>query len=218
MRDQANFSQFRLGRSTVSAVAEAPYESKHQHVIRLTILRGIWQRRLVAFLSKLPGSVQTFINKTWPGWFLPKTVVMKKLKRDWDDEFDAEKEAYARLKPLQGDLIPIFYGVAECEGTRAFVLSEVDGVVSYLQSHPPLPREEFKRRVETIYQKLGAFNFSYDDANLGNILLTKDGAMLVDLESAWEPEPGDLAYMAGRSIQQFMRQYDYYLNSLDDTW
>jgi hypothetical protein len=79
---------FELGRSTVSAVAEAPYESKHQHVIRLTILRGIWQRRLVEFLSKPPISFQTFIKGIWPGWFLPKTVVLKKLKQNWDDEFD----------------------------------------------------------------------------------------------------------------------------------
>ncbi len=149
---------------------------------------------------------------------LPKTVVLKKLKRDWDEEFDTEKDVYNKLKPLQGNLIPIFYGEAEYEGTRAFVLSEVDGVVSCLQSHPPLPGEEFKRRVEAIYQKLDVFKFSYDDANLGNILLTKDGAMLVDLESAWEPEPGDLAFMAGCSIQQFMLQYGYYLNSLDDAW
>ncbi|OIW30148.1 hypothetical protein CONLIGDRAFT_632241 [Coniochaeta ligniaria NRRL 30616] len=152
--------KFRLGRSTVSAVAEGPYESRHRHVIRLTILRGIWQRRLVAFLSKLPGSAQTFINNLWPGWFLPKAVVLKELKRDWDDEFDTEKEVHNKLKPLQGDLIPIFYGEAQCEGTRALVLSEVDGVVSYLQSHPPLPREEFKRRIEAIYQKLGVFKFS----------------------------------------------------------
>ena len=218
VRDCANTSQFRLGRSTVSAVAEAPYDLEHQHVLRLTILRGIWQRRLVAFVCKLPSSVQTFIKKTWPGWFLPATVVLKKLKPGWDDEFDTEKEAYSKLKPLQGDVIPIFYGEAQCEGTRAFVLSEVDGVVSYLQSHPPLPPEEFKRRVEAIYQKLGVFNFSYDDANLGNVLLTEDGAMLVDLELAWEPEPGDLAFMAECSIQQFMRQYGYYLNSLDDAW
>jgi hypothetical protein len=164
----------------------------------------------VAFLSKLPDSVQTLINGIWPGWFLFKTVVLKKLKRDWDDEFDAEKEAYSKLEPLQGDHIPIFYGEAEYEGTRAFILSEVDGVVSYLQSHPPLPRGGFQRRVEATYEKLGVFNFSYDDANLGNILLTKDGAVLVDLESAWEPEPGDLAFMAECSIQQFMRQYGYY--------
>ena len=182
----------------------------------MTILRGIWERRLVALVSKLPASVQTFIKKTWPGWFLPKTVVLKKLKPDWDEEFDTEKEVYGKLKPLQGDLIPIFYGEAQCEGTRAFVLSEVDGVVSYLQSQPPLPREQFQRRLEAIYQKLAVFNFCYGDENLGNILLTKDGAMLVDLESAWEPEPGDLEFMAGCSMKQFMRQYGNYLNSLED--
>lgn len=154
----------------------------------------------------------------WPGWSLPKTVVLKKLKPDWDEEFESEKEAYKRVKPLQGDLIPVFYGEAQCEGTRAFILSEVDGVVSYMQSKPPLPSAEFERRIEAIYQKLGVFKFSYEDANLGNILLTRDGAMLVDLESAWEPEPGDLEFATECAIQQFMRQYSYYLNSLDDKW
>lgn len=80
----------------------------NQHVLRLTILRGLWQRKLVALLSRLPGAVQAFVIIIWPGWFLPDTVVLKTPKPDWDEEFDTEKEVYDKLKALQGNLIPIF--------------------------------------------------------------------------------------------------------------
>ncbi|KAL1842748.1 hypothetical protein VTK73DRAFT_3048 [Phialemonium thermophilum] len=208
--------QFRLGRSTVSAAAEAPYDGEHPHVFRVTVLRGVWERRFAAFLSKLPGRVRAWIRGMWPGWFLPATVVLKKWKRDWDDEFDEERDAYDTLKPLQGDLIPVFYGKTRCEGTRALVLSDADGVAACRQGMPPLPPEEFRRRVETVYRKLGALGFSFHDANLGHILLTRDGgAMLVDLESAFRAEPEDLELEASGAIDQFARQYRLYLNGLE---
>jgi hypothetical protein len=157
------------------------------------------------------------IRKIWPGWFLPDTVILKKLKPDWDEEFDTEKAAYnnPKLQTLQGHLSPIFYGEAQCEGTRALVLSKVDGVMPYRQPPPPLPREEFRKRLEVVFQKLGTLNFSYSDYNLGNFLLTKDGVMLVDMESAWEPEsPDQCEYESASTMRLLLRQNDGYLTSL----
>lgn len=70
----------------------------------------------------------------------------------------------------------MLYGELRCEGTHTFVLSEMDGVVSHRQPHPPPSREGSRRQVEEIFQELGTFNVSHDNTDLGNILLTEDGA------------------------------------------
>ncbi|APA15269.1 predicted protein [Sclerotinia sclerotiorum 1980 UF-70] len=67
------------------------------------------------------------LKSSHPEWFLPPTVILKKCKPDWDDEFEVEKRIYRRLQPLQGRFIPYFYGEAIYDGSPALVLSEIIG-------------------------------------------------------------------------------------------
>ena len=56
-----------------------------------------------------------------------KNIILKVQKSGWDEEFDTEKAAYEKLKRLQGRVIPICYGQAQYEGTRALILSDIGG-------------------------------------------------------------------------------------------
>lgn len=46
--------------------------------------------------------------------FLPPTVILKRQKPGWREEFDAEIEADETLRLAQGDVVPVCYGVALC--------------------------------------------------------------------------------------------------------
>lgn len=39
-------------------------------------------------------------------------MALKGVKPDWDHESDNEAGMYHRLRPLQGTVVPVFYGVA----------------------------------------------------------------------------------------------------------
>ncbi|KAK3905070.1 hypothetical protein C8A05DRAFT_31116 [Staphylotrichum tortipilum] len=75
-------------------------DNHHSNVLRLHIHRALWD----------------------------DTIILKKLKPKWDDEFDNEKLMYARLRPLQGSVIPVFFGEASLDGCRALILSDVGRV------------------------------------------------------------------------------------------
>ena len=56
---------------------------------------------------------------------------------------------YHLLSPLQGSLVPRFYGEAVCEGRRALVMSVVDnGVLPLEQPWPHISVDEFRRRIQ----------------------------------------------------------------------
>ena len=199
----------------MSAVGEA-IDSGHPGVLRLTVLRSPFERALTTLIFKLPSLIQQFIRFFFPGFFLPDCVVLKKLKPNWDEEFDNEKLMYQRLASLQGDVIPKFYGETKFEGSRALVLSEVVGVLPIKQKLPPLEPKEFQRRVEAAFRELAAFDLAYDDVKLDNMIMVEDRIVLVDLESVWEPEPHKREYAFKSYVSHAMLVYDRYLNSLDD--
>lgn len=58
---------------------------------------------------------------------LPSTVVIKQQKEGWFDEFEKGEASDGRLKDLQGDKIPQFFGQGYFDGIRALVFSEVVG-------------------------------------------------------------------------------------------
>ena len=90
--------------------------------------------RLVSWLLQLmPLAFYPTLRSRLPEWFLPPQFVLKRPTVGWDEEFDNEKHIYRTLAPLQGKVIPICYGEAQCTatetmGTRALVLSDVGGV------------------------------------------------------------------------------------------
>ncbi|KAK7420623.1 hypothetical protein QQZ08_010315 [Neonectria magnoliae] len=179
-------AKFRFNGNTVSAVGDWS-DREHPNVLHLTILRSSFDRAVISTLLALPYTVQNLARALVPGYFLPSRVVLKKMKPEWDDEFDNEVCMYERLRPVQGHLIPICYGLAWCDGKRALVLSVVNGLLPFEQPlDSPLDAAEFCHRLRVAYSELGTFGLMYGDPKLDNYLLVDDRIVIVDLESVEE--------------------------------
>ncbi len=138
----------------------------------------MWCHFVLTFSPWLPLAIQKMVRSFWPAYFLPDVVILKKLKPGWDDKFDNEQAIYKRLQPLQGRVIPIYYGEAQCEGTRALVLSEVQGVLAREQIPPRLDWDIFTDRIGAAYRELAQLGVCYDDERLDNVFLVGDKVVL----------------------------------------
>ncbi|KAJ4309040.1 hypothetical protein N0V84_011737 [Fusarium piperis] len=207
--------KFRFGLSVVSAIGKRN-DRKHPNVLRLSIIRGPFQRMLMNLLLRLPTFLQVPIAAVFPGFFLPDRVVLKKAKEGWLEEFENEKSMYERLENLQGRVIPRLYGEAICEGARALILSEIIGIMPWEQKLPPLPVDEFKALVDTAWRELNALGLAYDDVGLDNLIIVGDRVMVVDLESVYEPAHEYKAYIFKSDRIQLGEVYQRYLDNYED--
>jgi hypothetical protein len=186
----------------------------HHHVLHLALQRNHFlDRAIPALLRWLPPTLQNSIRRLWPGYFLPGNIVLKMLKPGWDKEFATEKAMYERLQPLQGDVIPIYYGEAWCEGTRAIILEDVKGVPPFGQEPPLLSADEFRRRLEVAYQAFCAFGLMTDDIRLANNLILDDKVVFVDLECVFEANDEDRDDWRRTTIGELVDQYMAFLQS-----
>ena len=119
---------------------------------------------------------------------------------------------YQKLQPLQGHIIPIYYGEVECDGLPAIILEDVKGKLPG-QEKPFLPPEEFRRRLEVAYDALRSFGVMVEDFKLANNLLLADKVVLVDLESIWEPDKDDWEFFCQSRIDELVRQYLSFIRS-----
>lgn len=123
---------------------------------------------------------------------LPTVVIVKKMKDDWHDEFDREKEAYERLKSLQGSVIPTFFGQGTFNGSPVIIISEVVGKTLHDLAHSgvPISLDELQRPLEKAMWLLHSCGAEYLDQRLDNFFLCDTGEiMIVDLEQVKFP-PG----------------------------
>ncbi len=188
----------------------------HPHVLRVTLTHGIWTNIFLKLVSLLPLAIQRMARAIWPAYFLPDVVVVKKLKPQWDDGFQNEQDMYKKLEPIQGRVIPIFYGEAWCEGTRALILSEVQGLNSIKQGPGRLDLEEYGRRLEVACGELARYGVVLDDYNIPNIFVVDDRIMLVDLEKYYDVEPEEVAQFSEWSVYEVRNNYAGYLDYVDE--
>ncbi|KAL2676457.1 hypothetical protein Neosp_010215 [[Neocosmospora] mangrovei] len=173
-------------------------DRKHPNVLRLTIIRSSFDQAIISILLALPYTFQNFAQALFPAYFLPSRIVLKKMKPEWDEEFNNEVGMYDRLQPVQGHLIPICFGLAWCDGKRALVLSEVNGVLPFEQPlDSPSDADEFCRRLRTAYGEL-----------------VDDRIVIVDLESVEEAEEEGAIERVVESNVEFARdRYRSYLKN-----
>lgn len=141
------------------------------------------------------------------------------MKPGWEDEFNNEKRVYERLQPVQGHFVPILYGEATFEGSRALVLSEVNGVLPFKQEKPYLAPSEFKRRITRACRELEAFDYFADGIKLANTFLVDDRVVFVDLEDFFKVAPEKRERILHQNIEAFMDEYRRYIDQqkiLDD--
>lgn len=48
----------------------------------------------------LPSPLRVLVEKVFPEWTLPPRLALKACKKDWDEEFEAEKSTYEEIKSL----------------------------------------------------------------------------------------------------------------------
>jgi hypothetical protein len=165
----------------------------HDNVLRLHIHRRPFDEYLYRAFSILPLLLLRLIIPLFPLWTLPRTIILKEQKPDWDEEFENEKTIYARLSALQGLTIPVYFGEASVEGRRALILSDV-GRVS-LCGKPSLERdrEDIARMIDEPLRAITKFGVEYNDVKLDNFHIVSanggDRIMIVDLESVAELDP-----------------------------
>ena len=118
---------------------------------------------------------------------------------------------HSQLQALQGQTIPRCYGEARCDGTRALVLSEIDGVVPFNQESSAIDADEFQRRLEAAFGELAAFGLVHGDPKLDNFLIVKDRIMIVDLESLEKDDPDNIEFFSDARISHLRERYEAYL-------
>ena len=121
---------------------------------------------------------------------LPNVVIIKKMKNDWHDEFEQEKEAYERLKSLQGSVIPTFFGQGTFNGSPIIIISEVVGKTLHELAHnkAPISLDELQCLLEHAMWLLHSCGAEYLDQRLDNFFLCDASkVMIVDLEQVRFP-------------------------------
>ncbi|KAK3901301.1 hypothetical protein C8A05DRAFT_16501 [Staphylotrichum tortipilum] len=130
---------------------------------------------------------QGWIQAAFPEWFLPDCVIMKMRKSGEDeilDEYlDTELKAYRLMKPIQGLVIPKFFGLVRYKGQRVIILEHLHGV-SASSPEGAMRLEELAALLLPCYRALHQFRVQYEDPNLSNFVLVGGRFMVLDLESA----------------------------------
>ncbi|KAH8907384.1 hypothetical protein BR93DRAFT_994968 [Coniochaeta sp. PMI_546] len=99
---------------------------------------------------------------------------------NWEEEFDDEIVVYDKLKSLQGNVIPVFYGETVVEDdTRAIVLSDVAETPLALVPPSECNPEDVVRMLETAIRAIFSLGLAPFDAHLLNFLVTHDNRIIV---------------------------------------
>lgn len=177
-----------------------PERKTWHHVLRLRVHQdGILATVIRWLRERLPtAALRHCLTRWFPGAFLPDTVIVKMLKPDWDEEFDAEISMYrGRLKPVQGVVVPAFYGetvVDDGDGgaTRAMLLSDVGGKQLAAVACGEYDADELRSMVKTAVGAVYRLGVSPSDANLVNChVVDGDRVMIVDHEQDVELDDGE---------------------------
>lgn len=180
---------------------------------------SILQLVIQTVLRCLPSSLRSWAYSSFPEWFLPTNIVLKKQKDGWDEEFDTERATYEKLKCLQELLIPICYGQAQYEGTRALVLSDIGGACVAEPEGAVLREQDIRPLFDQALSALASQGISQDDMKLDNFHLVGNGGnraiMVVDLERINELSPDkDHTQMVQADVDFLMQAYRDHLECL----
>ncbi|PQE16003.1 kinase-like domain protein [Rutstroemia sp. NJR-2017a WRK4] len=198
-----------MGRRRITATSSDRLDPNRM-VYRLKIQKPtIFGYIPIAIVCSMVGYlVDTFpsIKTRYPEWFLPPTVIVKIRKQDWNKEFEMEKRIYHHLKPLQGTVIPLFYGEAIYDQSPAFVISEIHGqrlCDTDFKSRPEADDHILEAKLEEAFQALTEYGVTYHDAEMHNTFEVDDRVMLIDFEQCqfksevceYNPNGGNVHYL-----------------------
>ncbi|KAM4061000.1 Protein kinase-like domain protein [Hirsutella rhossiliensis] len=116
-----------------------------------------------------------------PKWFQHEIEIYAD-SEGWDEEFDTEKAAYEKVKPLRGIVVPKCYGELKYKGTRSLLLSDVGGENLATPEGALLEVTDLRRMLHDAFSALAQFGLSHDDTKLDNFHVVGDKVMVLDLE------------------------------------
>ncbi|KAK7402701.1 hypothetical protein QQX98_011565 [Neonectria punicea] len=211
--------RFRFGSRIITATG-TPSDHVHLHVLRMRIQKTFLERAIQFVLSLAPRAFASWVQDRLPEWCLPEKIVFKKQKEGWDEEFDQEKAAYAKLRPIQGITVPRFYGAIAYNDTRAMILSDIGGACVASPEGAVLDEKDFYQLLYKATTSLTDLGVSHDDSKLDNLhLVTEDGKdkiMMVDLERVdMDLSEDDFAFAAQSKAEFLSRQYRGHLRTLE---
>ncbi|RTE73404.1 hypothetical protein BHE90_012173 [Fusarium euwallaceae] len=185
--------QFWFRTRLVSATGRA-VDSYHLNVLRLRVD---------------PSPLQQFIHGVVG--FAPQLRQGKEEEHgDADELMDTEIRAYERLKPVQGVVVPVYYGQVRCNGSRSIIVQDVGGTSLREPEGMLLELDEFVRLLEECYTALISFGVNLEDSQLGNFILVDGKVMAVDLEMVsfyrTEDEMKQFMYMDMSELARARRQ------------
>ncbi|KXX77344.1 hypothetical protein MMYC01_205568 [Madurella mycetomatis] len=211
--DEAEMTRlnFRLGKRRISGVGKLC--DHHRNVVYLQIIPTTFDRLLFWLLQLVPVALCAIIKSWFPESFLPSRIVLKRQKKDWDDEFDNEKAIYQTLAPVQGKAVPVCYGEVECTetettGKRALVLSDIGGVSLHEDDARGLEVAELEGMLSKPFRALAELKVSHDDYKLDNYRLVGDKIMIIDFDSSYIFETEEPDFVTFRSVKFVSRLYN----------
>lgn len=221
--------KFRFGTRPITAVG-GPITPIHDKVLRLELQPSKLERTILKLIAVLPHFIQTWLQKWIPEWFLTPQIVLKTQKDGWEDEFDLELKTYIRLKSVQGNAIPVHYGLAKRNSIRSHVLSDIGGHVLFSNEAAGVAEADLQQMLENALHPLAALGVAYGDVKLDNFhLVDRDKVVIVDLEKLTSPDNMDndltetewIEYFfkcAGWSVEEMLRDYKSCQDYIHKRW
>jgi hypothetical protein len=174
------------------------------------------------FLLHMPERIRNWFGYYWPEWLLPSTVILKKLKTDWDKEFEREmrlerekefereRDTYKKLKLLQGQDIPMLYGEIKCDRNPALLLSDVGGTALCDLDPSEVSPERLRRMLEGPIRNMLILGVEHDDLKLDNfhyIKGTLERVVILDFGDVDPRRSDDIEGICKELVDVLVRRY-----------
>lgn len=101
----------------------------------------------------------------------------------------------------------MYFGVAEIEGSRAHVLSDVGGIPLLDESMPNVEEEELERLLRALLQKVKDAGVYHQDVTLFNIHLCEGSLKIMDFELAEIVSPGGEVADVEQQLEDLMTRF-----------
>lgn len=171
----------RLGTRRFSVIATCA-DGERPTLLHLELQPSTGQRIAQKLAGFLPRILRAWLFSLFPEWNLPPRMVLKAQKIPWYDEFDLEKATYARLRPLQGTVIPELFGEVSYRGNRALLLSDIRGASADSPEGCLMDVAQFGRAVRECMAAVAKFGVTQDDVKLDNYHVVGAKVMAIDFE------------------------------------
>lgn len=131
-------------------------------------------------------------------------------KHGWEEEFDAEKAAHAKLRPLQGIVIPEYLGELDYGIARAHLLSDEGGASLATPEVALVEATEMERMLRQAMLALSELGVLQGDTKLDNFHVDGDKIMVLDLErlDGGGMSRDELLSMVECEVEELMRRYE----------